>query len=59
MTLESLGMEPKDCLMIGDSHTDLEAAQANRVPIVLRWHSANTRVFATYRGPSIIDLKKP
>lgn len=56
MTLESRGIDPLDCLMIGDARADMEAAQVNRVPFLLRLHTTNSRVFADYTGPVIKDL---
>lgn len=56
MTLKSQNIDPQDCLMIGDARADLEAAQANQVPFLLRRHATNGSVFADYKGPSIKDL---
>lgn len=56
ITLAACSQEPHDCLMIGDARADLEAAQANAIPFLLRRHDTNADVFATYTGPSIKDF---
>jgi len=56
MTLAARGLDPRDCLMIGDARADLEAAEANQVPFLLRKHETNTNVFADYTGPSVKDF---
>lgn len=56
MTLESRGIDPRDCLMIGDARADFEAAQTNQVPFLLRRHAINAEVFADYTGPLIKDF---
>lgn len=43
-------------LMIGDASADLEAAQINRVPFLLRRHSSNAEIFADYGGVWINDF---
>jgi phosphoglycolate phosphatase-like HAD superfamily hydrolase len=43
-------------LMIGDSETDLKAAQANSVPFLLRRTRLNLSIQATYTGPMFNDL---
>jgi phosphoglycolate phosphatase-like HAD superfamily hydrolase len=47
-----------DCLMIGDALADLEAAEANDVPFLLRRHDANTALFSGYTGQSVKDFSK-
>lgn len=49
---------PSDCVMIGDARADLDAANANDVPFLLRQHASNTTVFADYNGPAIKDLNE-
>lgn len=56
MTLDACGISPQDCLMIGDAQADLEAAQVNGVPFLLRRHETNSGVFVRYTGPSIKDF---
>lgn len=56
MTLAARGLDASTCLMIGDARADLEAAQANQVPFLLRRHGANTNVFAGFTGPSVKDF---
>lgn len=56
MTLASRGVASNDCLMIGDALADLEAAQENRVPFLLRRHETNSVVFANYIGSSTNDF---
>lgn len=56
MTLATRGIDPHECIMIGDAKADLEAAQANHVPFLLRRHETNSVAFANYAGPSIKDL---
>jgi len=50
------GLEARDCLMIGDAQADLDAAEANQVPFLLRKHGSNTNVFAAYTGTSVKDF---
>lgn len=54
--LAARGVVAHDCLMIGDALADLEAAQANRVPFLLRRHETNSVVFANYIGSSTNDF---
>lgn len=46
----------EDCLMIGDAQADFEAAEANRVPFLLRRHETNVNVFSGYTGPFFEDF---
>ena len=55
-TLLASGLDARDCLMIGDAQADLDAAVASQVPFLLRRHSSNTKVFATYTGTSVEDF---
>lgn len=55
-TLAARGINPENCCMIGDARADLEAAEANQVPFLLRRHETNSGVFANYAGPSIKDF---
>ncbi len=48
--------QPSECLMIGDALEDLRAAEANKVPFLLRRHVSNTEIFSAYAGPSIEDF---
>jgi len=57
-TLLARGIDPSECLMIGDAQADLDAAVANQVPFLLRRHSSNNKVFATYTGNSVEDFTK-
>jgi len=57
--LATRGLDPHDCLMIGDARADLDAAEANQVPFLLRRHKTNCNVFADYSGPSIEDFTSP
>lgn len=58
MTLHKHGMNPKDCLMIGDSLADLEAAQASQVPFLLRRHASNAGLFLDYAGILVKDFEE-
>jgi phosphoglycolate phosphatase-like HAD superfamily hydrolase len=49
-------LDARDALMIGDAQADLDAANANQVPFLLRLHSSNTKVFSTYTGASVEDF---
>jgi phosphoglycolate phosphatase-like HAD superfamily hydrolase len=57
-TLLVRGIDAIDSLMIGDAQADLDAAITNQVPFLLRRHSSNTKVFATYTGTSVEDFTK-
>ena len=52
-TLEAFSMNPIECLVIGDSTVDLDAAQFNQVPFLLRSHNTNSKLFINYTGPSL------
>jgi histidinol phosphatase-like enzyme len=45
--------------MIGDALADLEAAEANAVPFLLRRHATNAELFSSYVGPSVEDFAEP
>ncbi len=53
MVMTGHGLEPNDCLMIGDALADLEAAEANAIPFLLRRHCTNAELFSSYAGPSL------
>lgn len=55
-TLQSQHVKPIDCLVIGDSKTDWDAASANKVPFLLRRHSTNILVFDQYSGQYFEDF---
>jgi phosphoglycolate phosphatase-like HAD superfamily hydrolase len=50
------GLNPNDCIMVGDALADSEAARVNQVPFLLRRHETNSKVFASYTGPSVKDF---
>lgn len=54
--LERLKCSPAEAVMIGDSESDLLAAQANSVPFLLRRTPLNIRLQATYQGPMFDDF---
>jgi phosphoglycolate phosphatase-like HAD superfamily hydrolase len=54
--LARLNYAPANALMIGDSETDMKAAQANSVPFLLRRTPLNLSIQATYTGPMFDDL---
>ena len=54
--LERLKCSPDQAAMVGDSESDLLAAQANSVPFLLRRTPLNGRLQATYQGPMFDDL---
>ncbi len=56
LTLEKYELNSKDCLMIGDSREDFAAAQANKVPFLLRRHIHNSTAFQDYSGDSVCDF---
>lgn len=47
---------PEQALMIGDTETDQQAAEANSVPFLLRRTSRNLSMQASYDGPMFGDL---
>ena len=55
-TIELYGLNPSEVLMIGDSSSDLEAAQRNLVPFLLRKTLINADIVARYDGPKFEDL---
>ena len=54
--LERLKCPPDEAVVIGDSESDLLAAQANLVPFLLRRTPLNRRLQATYQGPMFDDF---
>lgn len=56
MVLAEQGLEPCDCLMVGDALADLEAAEANALPFLLRRHATNAELFSSYAGPFVEDF---
>lgn len=54
--LQHLKCPPEDALMIGDSETDLEAADANGVSFLLRRTGLNRSLQARYSGPTFDKL---
>ena len=56
VVLERLKCSPDEAVMIGDSESDLLAAQANSVPFLLRRTPLNERLRTSYRGPMFDDL---
>ena len=53
--LETYQVEPQHCLMIGDTRTDWQAAEANHVSFLLRKHNTNIH-FQEYIGQSLTDF---
>jgi phosphoglycolate phosphatase-like HAD superfamily hydrolase len=49
--IQHLKCPPGQALMVGDSETDLEAADANQVPFLLRRTPLNLSLQARYSGP--------
>jgi len=54
--LQCLPCAPENALMIGDSESDLAAAQMNGVAFLLRSTSINQALQARYTGPAFRDL---
>jgi phosphoglycolate phosphatase-like HAD superfamily hydrolase len=54
--LAGCGGEREGCLMIGDARSDFDAAEANRVPFLLRRHETNVNLFAGYTGHFLEDF---
>ena len=54
--LQTSGVSPNECLMIGDARSDLKAAHDNGVPFLLRRHVDNIDIFGEYTGDSIRDF---
>lgn len=55
-TLKDFDLEASKSLMIGDSVADLEAAEANRVPFLLRKNKSNDEIFSSYSGSFVRDF---
>jgi len=56
LVLSRIKCAPAKALMIGDANTDLQAAQANSVPFLLRCTPLNLTMQASYRGPMFDHL---
>jgi phosphoglycolate phosphatase-like HAD superfamily hydrolase len=54
--LERWGCAPADALVIGDSDTDLDAAEANCVPFLLRRTAYNSGLQRRFCGPTFDNL---
>jgi phosphoglycolate phosphatase-like HAD superfamily hydrolase len=54
--LQRLQCPPEDALMIGDSESDLDAAEANSVAFLLRCTSVNQALQKQHTGPMFEDL---
>lgn len=54
--LEKREFDALQCLMIGDSKADWDAALANNVPFLLRRHDSNRSVFENYTGDSVANF---
>jgi phosphoglycolate phosphatase-like HAD superfamily hydrolase len=54
--LHKLRAKAADALLIGDSETDRSAAEANRVPLLLRRTAMNRSLQLNYHGPQFEDL---
>lgn len=54
--LERLKCPPDEAVVIGDSASDLLAAQANFVPFIMRRTPLNRGLQATYQGPMFDDF---
>ena len=50
------GTNVQDCLFIGDSTTDYEAAKAHYIPFLLRETEENKKLFLNYSGPRFNDF---
>ena len=57
-TILDYKLNPSDCLMIGDSLVDYEAAMDNNISFILRRHKHNADIFKDYSGPYIEDFLK-
>jgi len=57
-TILDYKLNPLDCLMIGDSLVDYEAAINNNISFILRRHKHNADIFNNYSGPYIKDFLK-
>jgi phosphoglycolate phosphatase-like HAD superfamily hydrolase len=54
--LSRLKCSPEEALMVGDSESDLDAAEANGLPFLLRRTNINRALQMRYAGPSFQDL---
>lgn len=54
--MKIFSLSPSDVLMIGDSKSDLEAANKNSIPFLLRRTNINTDLVKSYNGPQFKDL---
>lgn len=54
--LQESGLPPDQCLMIGDSMTDYDAAVQNEVPFLLRENPENQARFGFFEGPRVTNF---
>lgn len=54
--LEGQRLSRSSCLIVGDSQSDLDAAEENDVPFLLRRHATNGALFERYTGRWISDF---
>lgn len=57
LTLDERRLGAEECLMIGDAVEDLQAADENGVPFLLRRHSTNAGLFVAYGGVTMNDFR--
>lgn len=55
-TLKQESYNTDDCIMIGDAHTDYEAALKNNIDFLLRIHNENKELFKNYKGMTTKDF---
>lgn len=55
-TLQELDVESRGCIYIGDSKTDKEAAESNKVEFILRCTPLNLDIQSSHRGRKCKDL---
>ena len=56
LILQNQKVLPSQTVMIGDAQVDLDAAFANDVPFILRKHSSNEILVASFKGHIINDI---
>lgn len=55
-SINEFSIHPSECLMIGDSTSDLRAAVKNKINFILRMNSSNSYMLKDYQGPRVSDF---
>jgi len=58
ISLSKYNIDPIDTLFVGDSKSDMNAADVFKIPFLLRVHSSNKAIFLNFQGNIVEDFVK-